>query len=413
MTNSILPLRKQYELIDELLEKKLALIPDMMKQFGIDMWIVFAKEYNEDPVLEFITPTSYPTARRLTCLIFSFTKDGGFVRYNAGRPDAGLDLYYKHVFKDIDEKQFECIKGIIEELDPKTIGLNYSTTFAFGDGLTKSLFDQFKETMGEDIVSRVVSADKLCVHYLETRIPEEAKRYEEVAELAMSVVAEGFSTKAITVGKTTNRDLEWWLKEKVNSLGLPFWFPPTISIQRKDSGNMSAEEVIQEGDLLHVDFGLVYYGLCTDHQRLAYVPRKGETEVPAYLMEGLKVGNRFQDIVCENYVTGRTGNDIFFESIKQAKEEGIKAMLYTHPIGHYGHGPGPTIGLANEQNFIKGKGEYPLYPNTCYALELNVVCDVPEFSSKETRFALEETIYFDGEKCHYLAKGREQIYFVK
>lgn len=408
----VLPLRKQYELIDELLSKKLDLIPDMMKQFDIDMWIVFAKEYNEDPVLNFITPTSFPTARRLTCLVFANTKDG-FKRYNAGRPSPDLDPYYESVFNDIDDKQFDNIKDIIMRINPKTIGLNYSHYYAFGDGLTKSIYDDFKAAMPDEIMDKVVSAEALCLHFLETRLPEEMERYTEIAELAMSIVQEGFSTKAITVGKTTSRDLEWWLKQEVNNLGMPFWFPPTIDIQRKDSGVIFEDEVIQEGDLLHVDFGIVYLGLCTDHQRLAYVPRQGETEVPSYIMDAFKINNRFQDIVCENYITGRDGNEIFAASLKQAQDEGIKAMLYTHPIGHYGHGPGPTIGLYNQQGFIKGRGEYPLYPNTCYALELNIKCMIPEFSNKEVAMFSEETICFDGEKCYYLAKGREAIYFVK
>lgn len=409
---TILPLRQQHAWIDENLPAKLDLIPDMMKMFGIDMWIIFAREYNEDPIMQFITPTNFPTARRLSCFIFANTKDG-FKRYNAGRPSGELDPYYESVFNDIDEKQFDVIKDLILEINPKTIGLNQSTYYAVADGLTKRIYDDFASRMPQDILDRCVSAEKLAVHFLETRLPVEIEKYYEVCELAMNIVEEGFSSSAITVGKTTNKDLVWWLKEEVNRLGLPFWFGPTIDIQRKDSGPLWDETIILPGDLLHVDFGLTYLGLCTDHQRLAYVPMEGETEIPTYLLEGFKINNRFQDIVTSHYEAGKTGNDVFLVSVEQAKSEGINPMLYTHPIGHFGHGPGPTIGLFNQQSFIKGRGEYPLYPNTCYALELNIKTMVPEFSDKEVLFFSEETICFDGEKCHYLAKGRKNIYFVK
>lgn len=405
-------LREQYQLIDELLEKKLQQIPALMEIAGIDMWLVFAKEYNEDPILEFLTPTSFPTARRLTCLIFAKTKEG-FKRYNAGRPSSDLDPYYESIFNDVDEKQFAAIRAIIEKINPTKIGLNFSSHYAFGDGLTKSIYDDFANAMSKEILDKVVSAENLCLRYLETRLPEELERYKEIAELAMDIVNEAFSFNVIELGKTTTRDLEWWLKQEVNRLGLPFWFPPTIDLQRKDSGPIYDDVAIERGDLLHVDFGLIYLGLCTDHQRLAYVPQVNETEVPEYLMKAFKENNHFQDIVCTNFIEGRTGNEIFTTSVNQAKAEGITPMLYTHPIGHYGHGPGPTIGLFNEQKEIKVKGDYPLYKNTCYALELNTKRLVPEFSSKDLYVFTEEIIAFDGEKCIYLAKGRDHIHLVK
>lgn len=408
----VLPLRKQYEMIDELLPKKLALVEQIMAEEELDMWIVFAKEYNEDPVLEFITPTSFPTARRLTCLVFAKVK-GVYKRYNAGRPNPELQPYYESVFNDIDDKQFENLAALITKINPRNIALNYSSHFAFGDGLTQSIYNDFVNSISDEYKNRIVSAEKLCLHYLETRLPEEMERYTMIAELAMSIVKRGFSSEVIKVGKTTTRDLEWWYKQEINNLGLPFWFPPTIDLQRKDSGVIYDDVTIEYGDLLHIDFGIVYLGLCTDHQRLAYVARPEETEVPEYLMKAFRINNRFQDIVCENYITGLTGNEIFDRSMKQAEKEGIQAMLYTHPIGHYGHGPGPTIGLFNQQGFIVVKGEYPLYPNTCYALELNIKTKVEEFSKEDLWVYSEETIAFDGEKCHYLAKGRENIYLVK
>jgi Xaa-Pro dipeptidase len=38
--------------------------------------------------------------------------------------------------------------------------------------------------------------------------------------------------------------------------------------------------VIERGDVVHVDFGITYMGLNTDWQKVAYVLREGETEVP-------------------------------------------------------------------------------------------------------------------------------------
>jgi len=404
--------RKQYEMIDETLEEKLKLVETLMMELGIDMWIVLAKEYNEDPVLKYITPSAFLTARRLTCLVFAKSKKG-FERFNAGRVNPQLSPYYQSAFDKDDEEQWANLKSLIERLNPSKIGLNMSVDFAFGDGLTKSIYDEFVSSQGVDIVSKVVSAEKLCIRFLETRLPIEMKRYHDNCDMANQLIHKAFSSEVITPKKTTNHDIEWWLVEEVNRLGLKFWFFPTVVIQRKNSGLITEKCVVKPGDLLQVDFGIEYLNLCTDHQRMAYIPKAREKEVPWYLLEGFKQTNRFQDIVCSHFITGLSGNDIFKQSIDQATQEGIKASLYSHPIGHYGHGPGPTIGLFNQQGFVKGKGEYLLYPNTCYALELNTKKMIKEFSNKECIFFAEETIGFDGDRCFYLTSGRDAIIFVQ
>ena len=291
----ILSLKKQCEWMDGNLETKLQMIPNMMNVNQIDMWIVFAKEYNEDPVLKYLTPSSFPTARRLTCLIFTNTSEG-FKRFNCGMPSSELAPYYENIFKGKDEEQFPFILELIKKINPKTIGLNFSEYFAIADGISKQIFDRFTSSLPNDILGRIVSAEKLCINYLETRIQKEIDMYYSICELAMKIVEEGFSSKVITPGVTTNTDVMWWLKEKVHSLGMPFWFCPTVDIQRYGRLPIWDEnEVIIQGDLLHVDFGLQYLGLCTDHQRLAYVPKDGETKVPEYLTNGLKINNHFQD----------------------------------------------------------------------------------------------------------------------
>jgi len=116
-------------------------------------------------------------------------------------------------------------------------------------------------------------------------------------------------------------------------------------------------------------------------------------------------GNRLQDILTGNFKTGRTGNEILKATLDQAKEEGIIATIYTHPIGVHGHAAGPTIGLWDQQQGVKGKGDYPLFPNTAYSIELNAAVELPEWN-KVIRIMLEEDGVFDGNSFFYL-DGRQ------
>jgi Xaa-Pro aminopeptidase len=160
------------------------------------------------------------------------------------------------------------------------------------------------------------------------------------------------------------------------------------------------------GDLLHIDFGITYLRLNTDTQQLAYVLKPGETDVPNYLEEALAVGNRLQDILTSNYVTGRTGNEILRAARQQMEKEGIRGSIYTHPLGFYGHSAGPTIGMWDNQGDTPGAGDFPLHPHTGYAIELNAVVFVKEWN-KDVRIMLEEGAYFDGEKVTYF-NGRQR-----
>jgi hypothetical protein len=207
---------------------------------------------------------------------------------------------------------------------------------------------------------------------------------------------------------TTTTDVEYYIMQRIDDMGLSAWFAPDVDVQRRGCpGKRMSDTVIEKGDIIHTDWGIEYMGLNTDSQRLGYLLRDGETEIPAGILEGFRTGNRFQDIVRENYVTGRTGNEIFFASMEQAKAEGIRPMLYTHPIGNYGHGAGPTIGLYTDQGFVPGRGEIRLFDETCYALELNIVHSVPEWDGQDVAFYMEETIRYTGGKTLFCDDFRD------
>ena len=55
--NDILSIRDQYALCDEILKNRLEeLMPQLLKECGVDMWLVICREYNEDPVFKTLTP---------------------------------------------------------------------------------------------------------------------------------------------------------------------------------------------------------------------------------------------------------------------------------------------------------------------------------------------------------------------
>ncbi len=200
-------------------------------------------------------------------------------------------------------------------------------------------------------------------------------------------------------------------------MGLDTWFHPSVSLQRADPENFDhlrtfskrpERQVIEKGDLLHVDFGISYLRLNTDQQQHFYVLKDDETAVPKVLQQAYKNSSRLQDILTSNFKTGSTGNEILKASLEQAKEEGLNPSIYTHPIGTHGHAAGPTIGMWDNQGATKGRGDYPLYENTAYSIELNTSTEIPGWN-KIIRIMLEEDGVFGPNGFYYLDGRQKEI----
>lgn len=397
-------IREQYRIRDEILKDRMEnLMPALMKECGVEMWMVIGREYNEDPVFKTLVPSHVKTASRLSCLVFSLDKDGKYEAINLSRPDPRLSPYYTHAYTT-KEDQYDVIARTVLEKNPEKICVNVSSITAQADGMSKFIWDNLHERLGD----RLVPDGRMAIRWLETRTPREMELYPEIYRIAQDILREAYSLDVITPGVTTTTDVEYYIMQRIDDMGLHAWFAPDVDVQRKGCpGKRMSDTVIEKGDIIHTDWGIEYMGLNTDSQRLGYLLRDGETEIPAGILEGFRTGNRFQDIVRENYVTGRTGNEIFFASMEQAKAEGIRPMLYTHPIGNYGHGAGPTIGLYTDQGFIPGRGEVRLFDETCYALELNIVHSVPEWDGQDVAFYMEETIRYTGGKTLFCDDFRD------
>lgn len=403
----ILTIQEQYTLCDQILKDRLEnLMPKLLKECGVDMWLVICREYNEDPVFKTLTPQLVKNASRTSCFLFSLDSSGQYEALSLSRPNPRLAPYYKQAYDPATQDQYDAIVKAVEERNPAKVAVNISEESAQADGLSKLLWDKLHARLGD----RLVADDAMAIRWLETRSAKELELYPSIYRIAMDVLREAYSTDVITPGVTTTTDVEWYIMQRINDMGLDAWFAPDVDLQRcgGEDERMSGV-VIQKGDLLHTDMGIQYLNLHTDSQRLAYVLKDGETAIPKGILAGFATGNRFQDIVRENFVEGRTGNEIFFAAVEQAKKEGIRPMLYSHPIGYYGHGAGPDMGMYDNQGFVPLHGERKMHDHTCYALELNITQSVPEWNNQDVCFMLEETIAFADGKTSFMDNDRDKI----
>ena len=414
---AVLPPRARVEPENRMLEERLEeLLPRLMEESGLDMWLVINREYGEDPVYFTLVPQPTFAARRTTMLIFNRKEDGTVERLSVNRyPLKGM---YETAWEGGDlDAQWAALAELIESRNPGRIGINASREWAVADGLTKGMHERLLEVLPDDYAGRLVPAEGLVVRWLETRSSGELATYPHIVGLARGVIAEAFSNRVVTPGVTTTDDVAWYIRERFEDLGLQPWFMPYVNRQapdlecERDADYCGEDGVIRPGDVLHTDVGICYLKLCTDTQEMGYVLREGESEVPAGLREALARGNRWQDLLTAQFESGRTGNEVLARTREAAAAEGLVSRTYSHPIGFFGHAPGPTIGMWDNQDGTPGQGDWPLHPATAYAIEGNVMHPVPEWDGHWVQVKLEQSAAFDGTAVTYLA-GRQTRWHV-
>lgn len=418
-------LREQAQIQQSWLRTRLEqVLPKLMRRYGVEMWLVICREYNEDPVFfSLVSPTTFAARRRTIYVFYDRGPEQGVERLALGGSSQG-GLYQVYRDPEVEGRelwgqgQWALLRKLIEERNPKTIAVNISHTHAFSDGLSAGEREQLEDVLGSNWTARLVRAEGLPLDYISIRVPEMLPIYRQMMAVVHSLLQRAFSSKVITPGRTTNTDVVWWLRQQTHDLGFGTWFHPTVRVQRQGMApdspiTQTADVVIERGDVLHVDYGLVFMGLATDTQHMGYVLRPEESEPPAGIRQALANANRLQDLLMARIRPGRSGNEILLDTLAAMRAAGINGSVYTHPIGDHGHGAGPLIGLWDRQMPIPGKGDVLVLPDTWFSIELAVRTPVPEWGGQELWVGQEEDAALVGEKIEWVLERQTKYHLVR
>ena len=409
------------------LEARMAtVLPALMRKRGVDMWVVPMREYNEDPVFaSLVSPTTFSARRRTIYLFFDQcahperkdargivpcrverialggTSQGGvFDAVRSTAPAAGPAGARGGQQAELwGDAQWQVLRRAVEQRNPRSIAIDRSRVFAFSDGLSSGELDGMRQALGPSWASRFTDAESLPLELIATRLPAEEVAYERMTRVAWQIIETAFSSQVITPGLTRTEDVVWWMRQRVNDLGLGTWFHPSVEVQRKGvtEEQLGDNPIIQRGDVLHCDFGITAMRLNTDTQHMGYVLRDGETAAPAGLVKSLAASNRLQDILLGELRVGRTGNEVLRAALAKARAEGIDGTIYSHPIGMNGHGAGPLIGLWDYQDGVPGRGDAHVTPSMWFSVELQATSPVAEWGGQPVRSAQEEDVMLDAQ----------------
>ena len=418
---ALLPWSRQIAIREGWLVQRHALLLPMMRRHGIGMWIVVNEEFHDDPLAQYVAPPRPYTGNRD---IFVFV-DGG----SAGLKKYAITGYTEeNLARFFDAPTTEprpagpTLRALYEQWKPATIGLGIKGRRGQTRSLGHDAYEFIADAVGAEGAAKFVSASDLVEEYLDTRIPDEMEHYRTAVALTEAIVKRALSPAVITPGRTTVGDVRRHLYDALWQAGVRTWFQPDLRVQRA-SGDIATSRgflavapestVIEPGDVVHIDFGVSYMGFDTDWQKMAYVLKPGETEVPAGLRQAMANTNTLQDALMLRHARpGLTGGAVFRATMAEMKERGIEAMVYSHPIGTQGHGLGAGIDFraANRSDTTALNSRLRL--GSYISIELNTGTPVPEWGGKKLFVMMEDDAYLTPEGFRFFRPRQEQFYLI-
>lgn len=416
LANQILPIKKRAEVVNRILRKRLdTILPQVMRETGIDMWLIICNEDNLDPVFNSMIPMDTWTPVLQMLVFFDRGEEEGVERINLSRTDMH-DLYDVPYVVKVPEPQWGWLRDIVVARDPQRIAINEAEVIWAADGLTVTLKKRLVDTLPKKYVDRFVSGEDLTRRWLETLTEEEMELYPYVVSVAKDTHRTILSRQHITPGVTTIDDLKWDYLQLCTDRGLtpntPFASFSLVRSNEMQEKYGPDDTTIRPGDFVHCDIGIYYLRLYTDHHLWAYVLREGETDAPESFKKLMAETNRLEDILLEEMVQGRTGNEILRASLARAREEGMmNPRVFSHSCGLLIHEPGPLIGHPHEQENWAGRGDVELNYNSSFVAEVSVDAAIPEWGGQVVRMPLEEQVLFTREGAEYIA-GRQTAFYL-
>lgn len=393
-------------------------LPEVMRENNIDMWIITNREGNYDPLYEdmgggYTSTNGY--------YVFTDPGTGRIERASLGMSgylieEGGCYDYFGSASE---------LPDYVKARDPKRIGLNISKNFGGADGLTQSAYEELAELLGKKYADRFVSAEKLISDFRSRRVASEIAAFAEAGELSYQIAERAFSNEVITPGVTTLEDVAWWMidQQYKHNLGSSFGMPSVYITGPNGIEATSSDRIIQRGDILMIDWGVGLMNFFTDMKRVAYVLKEGETEVPesyhnAY-EQGLKARQQITNSIKSGMTAAQAEENIYaalekagFSRMKEFNKPSTNdvtdVIIGCHSVGNWGHGIGPSIAFFNPVRL-----GYELKNSNLLSIELFAYTKIPEWGGKKLRIPLEDDAIVTERGIEWLYPVNRKILVIK
>ncbi len=425
---ALLGMQEQYQLRLEWLAEKHRRLPDLMRRHEIDMWIVVSEEFHPDPVMQYVAPPLRYTRGRDVMVFVDAGPDSLASYSDYWRPTADFARFFQPLPAARNARGIQDtragLRALWQQYRPETIALNIGGRRGHDRGLTHDSYRLLADALGPTAESRFVSAAPLIEDYFDTRLPGELEPYRALV-LATDVIAQrALSNELITPGRTRAKEIKWFFEETIAELGVGGvpWFEIHVAVQRYDPQTERMipyvhpapdDLVFQRGDIIHLDCGFDYLGFASDWQKVAYVLRDGETEVPNGLRTALANANLVHEAFASAARPGMTGWEATLAIAARLEGVDFLPSLYSHPIGFHGHALGPSINARNMDLSTPPEHDSYLRDGSYRSIEFSATTAVPEYNGGEVTIPMEDDAYLTADGYVYFRPYQTEWYVIR
>jgi len=411
--------RRRWNNLNEIRREKFDLIlPQVMRENQIDMWIITCREGIFDPLYKFLGE-GYVSHNGY----YIFTDQGGD---RIERAVLGIDGYLLEQGKAYDYFGDESeLKEFVEKRNPSRIGLNFSKDIGRADGLSYSTRLELAQILGKKYETRFVSAEKLASDFRSRHTSGELAAFGEAANFSYTIAERALSNEVITPDITTLEDVAWWMMNKLfeNNLESSFGMPSVYVTGPDGIAATSTDRIIRRGDIIMIDWGVGLMGYYTDMKRIAYVLKENEAALPPGIGHAFDMAVRSRKVVKEAIKPGFTAQqnmDRIYAALEQdgfvrmkefnkpGSSEKTDVMIGCHAVGDWGHGSGPSIAHFNPVQLT-----YQIKPTNLLSIELFAYTPLPEWGGKKLRIPLEDDAVVTERGVEWIYPVNQKVLLIK
>ncbi len=312
---------------DPLRAEKLDQLAPILREMGIDCWLIYTREVTSDPMLGHVCGLDV-TWRSA----FLFTALGERVALvgELDRPEVESSGLFTRI-EGYQRSIRQSLRVLLEELDPRQIGINVAMDDPHADGLTHGMHqDLLAHLAGTPYSERLTSAGAVVRALLSRKTETEMVRIRRAAQITMEIfdsldgrIVEGISEKQVS---------SWLEKELVRRELEPAWWPATVSCGPDSpiGHGPPGDHTLEAGQLLHVDLGVKWQGYCSDFQRVWFLGTPGQ--LPDEVCHAFQAVSGAIDAAAKILQPGATGAEVDAAARNHVTSQGFPE--YPHALGH-------------------------------------------------------------------------------
>jgi Xaa-Pro aminopeptidase len=391
-----------------LLHEKADQAQALLAETGLDCWLTFAREtdLHPDPGVEQVVGAGVV---RNSAFLFAGKDERVAIVANFDTSAIRAQGVFREVI-GYDEDIRGPLLATLQKIDPRTIGLNYSTDDVTADGLTHGHWLLLQQLLsGTPYLARLTTAAPLLARLRGRKSPAEIDRIRRAVTLTEHIVS--LITPQIQP-EQSERDLAAFVHARFAELCVsPAWpaegCPIVNSGPSSDVGHTypSAAVRIEPGHLVHIDLGVRLDGYCSDMQRMWYIRRSGETMPPADVQRAFATVVQAIDAGAATLRAGVRGFEVDAAARKVVVEAGYPEFKHGlgHGLGRAVHDGGTLLG--------------PRWP--CYGRNTEAVVEVGNVFTLELGvpttaglIGLEEDVLVTAAGCEFLSSRQRALILV-